>query len=229
MQGFGDYCSKMQVNDTLTLRDIRDNNDYTIAKLLDGKCWMTQNLRIVGVKVLTPNDSDLLNNFTLPQNDGSGNWSDAYWWDLHDYLHPKSQDNDAYYSWHTAIADSNNLALASEGGVAPQSICPKGWRLPNREDSTYIKNYYNYYNIQTLPVNFKNTGSYYGNNGDISSPSNNQYAYTAWWNSSWTKQNGSNNQIWDFPDTLYLRNNAINVGLNGGAGYGGLIRCISKN
>ena len=52
MQGFGDYCKNMVQdngnngsNISITLRDTRDNNTYTVAKLKDGNCWMTQNLR----------------------------------------------------------------------------------------------------------------------------------------------------------------------------------------
>ena len=58
IQGFGDYCNQMQTNQTLTLKDTRDNNSYTVAKLLDEKCWMTQNLRIAG-KTIDYTDSDL--------------------------------------------------------------------------------------------------------------------------------------------------------------------------
>ncbi len=44
---------------TKTLTDSRDSNTYTIAKLKDGNCWMTQNLRLAGETMLSINDSDL--------------------------------------------------------------------------------------------------------------------------------------------------------------------------
>ena len=30
----------------IALTDARDNNTYTVARLADGKCWMTENLRL---------------------------------------------------------------------------------------------------------------------------------------------------------------------------------------
>lgn len=43
-----EICNNVTVpseQSTATLVDTRDNNTYTVAKLKDGKCWMTQNLR----------------------------------------------------------------------------------------------------------------------------------------------------------------------------------------
>lgn len=39
-------CSTMSVGDTLTLADSRDDQEYTIGKLADGKCWMLDNLAL---------------------------------------------------------------------------------------------------------------------------------------------------------------------------------------
>lgn len=39
-------CSSMNVGDITALSDQRDDNTYTVAKLADGKCWMTENLRL---------------------------------------------------------------------------------------------------------------------------------------------------------------------------------------
>ena len=40
-------CDAMTVGDVLALTDERDGNVYTVAKLADGKCWMTENMRLV--------------------------------------------------------------------------------------------------------------------------------------------------------------------------------------
>ena len=66
------YTPGKQVTDpvpTATLEDTRDHKTYTIAKLADGKCWMTQNLDL-DLKdnvALTPADSDVSENWT-PKN-----------------------------------------------------------------------------------------------------------------------------------------------------------------
>lgn len=39
-------CSTMEINQVTALTDSRDNNVYTVAKLADGNCWMTENLRL---------------------------------------------------------------------------------------------------------------------------------------------------------------------------------------
>jgi len=39
-----DICDASKLNDTKQLVDARDGNKYWVAKLADGKCWMTQNL-----------------------------------------------------------------------------------------------------------------------------------------------------------------------------------------
>ncbi len=65
---------------TKQLYDIRDGNMYWVAKLADGNCWMTQNLALnLGerpidapasysryVKTLTPGDSDVVSEWTVP-------------------------------------------------------------------------------------------------------------------------------------------------------------------
>ena len=39
-------CSSLSSGSVTALTDLRDNNVYTVAKLADGKCWMTENLRL---------------------------------------------------------------------------------------------------------------------------------------------------------------------------------------
>jgi hypothetical protein len=58
-------------NNTATLTDVRNNQQYQIRKLIDGKCWMVTNLKIgstTGPTVLTNQDTNLkVASFTLPQ------------------------------------------------------------------------------------------------------------------------------------------------------------------
>ncbi|MBQ3306069.1 hypothetical protein IJH02_01370, partial [Candidatus Saccharibacteria bacterium] len=46
--------------------DVRDTNSYTVRKLADGNCWMTENLRLTGSKTLTSSDSNVSSDFSLP-------------------------------------------------------------------------------------------------------------------------------------------------------------------
>ncbi len=55
--------------------DLRDNKSYWVAKLKDGKCWMTQNLDLdfSASKSYTPADTDLTTNWTPERNIGTIN------------------------------------------------------------------------------------------------------------------------------------------------------------
>ena len=48
MQGWSG-CASMNIGQVIALTDIRDNNVYTVAKLANNKCWMTENLRLDSV------------------------------------------------------------------------------------------------------------------------------------------------------------------------------------
>ena len=135
MQGFGDYCNKMNISDTLTLKDIRDDNEYTVAKLKDGRCWMTQNLRIVGPIALNSNDSDVSSNFILPQNTNS--WQQNNYNISQIYVHPGYKSiYGASYNWYSATAGEGTTVMASSTAyTTSHSICPKGWKLPDRSEA----------------------------------------------------------------------------------------------
>ena len=142
---------------TKTLTDTRDNNTYTVSKLADGKCWMTQNLRIAG-KTLTPADSDVTANYTIPASSingfSSSDTSNAY------------VDSDGgFYTWYTATAGTGTTAIAVQGQNALASICPKGWRLPTGGNNGEFQALYNNYSsssaLRSNPVNLTLSGHMY--------------------------------------------------------------------
>ena len=194
------------------LVDTRDNNLYWVAKLDDGKCWMTQNLDLdiggIGVAALNSNNTDIsadpnvytssgiYSDYTV--NDGVYTWSPAStattsgrtitypssgnptvsnWANNNQtpysaaggdtYYYTSGHNNndtrytslkactDAghteaeckryfagnYYNWSAAIASNNSTNIGSTvGDIAPNSICPKGWRLPNASQTDNVNN-----------------------------------------------------------------------------------------
>ena len=137
--------NSMNPETTYTLRDQRDNQEYTIAKLKDNKIWMTQNLDLAGGTALYSETSNVpegyseSNNspyYTLPNSSTSGFSSGSV-----DYTYnvPYSQTDRtscaeshpcySYYSW-LAVTALSGKNTTSEDTDAPYSICPKGWRLP---------------------------------------------------------------------------------------------------
>ena len=154
-----EVCANTKEQQVATLKDVRDSNTYTVAKLKDGKCWMTQNLRIIN-KTLTPADSDVVSNYTIPASSVSGfytnNISNAY-----------VNAEGGFYTWYVAIASTSS----------GYSICPKGWRLPygsyGGEFHALSNSYGGYLSALTSnPVNLTLSGfvldssySFYGQNG----------------------------------------------------------------
>ena len=193
------------------LVDTRDSNLYWVAKLEDGKCWMTSNLDLSigntgplnsnntdisttasgsgiysagyteqdGVWTWTPVSTAITSNtkITYPNNANDPTVSPA--WPTNNYTTPYSAEggdtyyytsnttgNDTrynslqacknashtedeckryfagnYYNWSAAIASNNSTNIGSTvGEIASNSICPKGWRLPNASQSDNVNN-----------------------------------------------------------------------------------------
>ena len=137
--------NSMPVNYTYTLKDQRDEQEYTIAKLKDSRIWMTKNLNLAGGTEITSELSDVPANYTLPAANGfqEGNrlpessrtgFSD----NTQAYVYNTGNNTDncaspgcySYYSWHAATAGSG-VNIITDNTDAPYSICPKGWKLPN--------------------------------------------------------------------------------------------------
>ncbi len=155
MQTFS--CNDLDDDETAVLTDTRDNNKYSVAKLADGNCWMTQDLRIIN-KVASFSDSDAdptAPDFTIPSSslsnfilqDGDETEIDAAYYN--------ENTNSTYYSWHVATAGSGTHSLSSDGAKANYSICPKGWRLPtNMEHQILAAAYSN--NVSQLRTGLPN-------------------------------------------------------------------------
>ena len=135
-------------NDTAILYDKRDGQQYTAAKLADGKYWMTKNLNLAGGTALSYTDTDFESSYTLPTTDGwtvtnnklvlpaSDNGDTSFSTDNVAYVYNSGSETCgsgsscySYYSWDAATLGSGRSISA--GNVnAPYSICPKGWHLP---------------------------------------------------------------------------------------------------
>ncbi|MBR3385972.1 hypothetical protein IKG68_00130 [Candidatus Saccharibacteria bacterium] len=139
MQSFDqDAASSLAINESLTLRDSRDNQEYTVAKLKDGKVWMTKNLNLAGGTTITPADSDVAENYTLPASSTTGFDNDGA---EYAYVYNSGNNDDSfcnetnkqpcysYYSYNAATAMSGT-SITTDNTDAPYSICSAGWKLP---------------------------------------------------------------------------------------------------
>ena len=197
---------------TKTLTDTRDNNTYTISKLADGKCWMTQNLRIIN-KTITPADSNVTSNYTIPASSINGFTSS-------DTSNAYVDSYGGFYNWYTATAGTGTTALSTNGQNAPSSICPKGWRLPTSgniysEFQTLYNNYRSSSALRSNPVNLTLSG------GAFSSRRLNQDSYGNYWSSTVDSS--------EYAYNLYLTTLSVNPVLSRGKYQGLSVRCIADD
>ncbi|MBR6097330.1 InlB B-repeat-containing protein [Candidatus Saccharibacteria bacterium] len=153
MQSFSaTECGVLSIGSTLALRDIRDNNTYTIAKLEDGNCWMVENLRLdpstttfdssntnSPTASFTANAPSSATSNTLCNTNNSA-CIDSIRFNSNNINRslPASHDSNTtnqswygygvMYNWYTATAGNGNYAMST--GSATGDICPSGWRLP---------------------------------------------------------------------------------------------------
>ena len=142
-------CSRLaNIGDRAVVKDSRDGKNYTIAKLADGQCWMTSDLKLTFSSSLIEDISpENTNNPTQAFMDAanarpgaaSTKWcSDSSSADcLNQMLHygysywdsdARSTLYDYYYNWYAATA--GNGTYEKNSGYADGDICPAGWHLP---------------------------------------------------------------------------------------------------
>ena len=212
-------CTESSIGETTTLKDIRDNNTYTIRKHEDGNCWMTQNLRLVGPITLTPTDSNVKSNYTLPGSNIDSFSSSSYY--MSQVYYAGNTTHGAYYSFMATTAGTGNSSLIN--GDASGSICPKGWKLPSNYGNGSYNNFLDKTDIansatgsarlRSDPYNFPYTG--FVTNGRLFNidSSGNHWSRTA--------------SSADHTSNLYFDNNRINPSANNGRYYGYSIRCVA--
>ena len=221
-------CTDSNVGESKSLADTRDNEKYMVRKHEDGNCWMTQNLRIAGPRTLTPADSDVSKNYTLPKSDLNGFNNSNYYADQLYYDGNKA--NGAYYSWTTATAGTGDASLTT--GSAPSSICPKGWRLPTlhekgsytdllssigiprTEGTTNFEDSAGMTKLHNQPYNFSYTG--YAVNSSISDQTAGYYWLRTVSNVEWTQY-------------LYLNSSKSHTTRTGPRYIGGVVRCVATS
>ena len=203
-------CSATSVGTTKTLTDRRDSNTYTVAKLKDGKCWMTQNLRIIN-RTLNSTYTDMTSgSFTVPASSTSGfssyNTNNAY----------LNSTYGGYYTFYTATLGWGTSSVTS--GNSSQSICPKNWRLPTGGSSGEFKTLYSNYNSSALmrgsPVNFSIAGSVY----DGTAYDQGSYGY--YWSSTVYAA--------DYAYYLFLNSSTVDPAHRLNKYYGFSVRCVAR-
>ena len=154
-----EHCLSLDEEKTITLTDTRDNSQYTVAKLKDGKCWMTRNLRIINKK-LTSSGSDVSSDLTIPASSNRSSWNEL----AHNALkanYNNSIDYGSLYTWYTATA---------------------GWRLPTNAEFNILTSTYSRDEAQSGVPNF-GSKSWAGRCYQYGCPSGSG-SFSYWWSST---------------------------------------------
>ena len=238
-------CSTLATGATTTLVDIRDYTSYTVAKLNDDKCWMTQNMRFdfsaYGDKLNASNTHNPTSAFVTsanakPAHSTSGFTSSNY--NVLKYNKSNIGGTDCsgsgacdaygiYYNWFTATAGNGQQSTT---GTVSGDICPHGWHLPtgNTGGEFYVLNTKQNSGSTSSPsglvgspANFVYSGYYYNSSANYrGSSSGNGY----YWSSTVYASNSSNAYI------LYFYSSSVGPGTLYGNKYCGLaVRCVADS
>ena len=235
--------------------DSRDSKEYTIARLADGKCWMISNLNLTGGTALYSNTSNVPDGYpssggtayyTLPQSSSTG-FSDnavAYVYNTGNETSSQSdctssQACNSYYSWVAAVA-GNQTNVTSDGGKAPYSICPKGWKLPSATTDGVSRSSGGYtggdffalttnYGMSTSSY-YENTANFYSQAGPGTTPN---FLLAGYYDNSQPKEVGSLGDYWSSSSysstraySLFLDSSRVNSANDNNRRYGFPVRCI---
>jgi uncharacterized protein (TIGR02145 family) len=127
-------CSALATNDTVVLRDTRNNQYYRVRKLADGKCWMIDNMKLADY-TLTSVDSNVSIDFIIPTNPVQGSSTHA-----NGNCYPNAAINNP-----GAIDDTNraNGYYLTCNGTSTQSATNTGFAAYSDPAATTAAYYYN--------------------------------------------------------------------------------------
>ena len=132
------------IGDNITVVDRRDNNIYTV-RYINGLCWMTQNLRIVGTISSQYSNFDRVSSFNVSEydltdvehcaNDGATADNPLGYTNVCSHFSKDSSGNPtAWYNYPAATA--GQITGIGNTTLATQDICPSGWHLPSGPSTT---------------------------------------------------------------------------------------------
>ena len=202
-----------------TLIDSRGSEpkSYTIRKLADGRCWMTDNLRLKNYTLKASDSNVTSDGFVVPNQASGTSYNTSYVFDS------GSTDYGVYYSWYAATAGAG---MQSQTGDTSTSVCPKGWRLPKGGSSGEFQTLYNEYkgstgtesstNMQNINgPNLKLAGYRSGSSTSDASTRGNYWSSTAY----------PINYVY----FLYLDSSSVGPAYGDLKYYGFTVRCIDVN
>ena len=156
MQDVDEWGESLEVGDEITVRDARDEKEYTVKKMPDGHIWMTQNLDhdINMDYPYGPANTDIPSSWNpgaSTKQSSNTTWvnskviesydpGDLYWngeintaQDSTNYVADSGDSHyhlGNYYNFAAALAVNDASSYNGASQLVNQSICPAGWTLP---------------------------------------------------------------------------------------------------
>ena len=227
--------SSMPINSTFILKDKRDEQEYTIAKLADDKIWMTKNLNLAGGTEITSELSDVPEDYVLPVANGfqEGNRlpesSSSYSDNSRAYVYNSSNEtcsaNNPCYSYYSYVAavSGSGIGLSQDGENAPYSICPRGWKLPTSGAKANNAGLFDFYNLAAAYKNnfFEQAGPGTTANFLLSGFSN---IYVGTYGYYWSSTVNSSTHAY----YAMINSSGINPGWVDSRRYESAVRCLAR-
>ena len=149
------------------VRDTRDDHVYTVQRLLDGKCWMMENLDLGRTGITTDLTSSNTNLATTVTAETFNSWkktSGSATYDAGEYISVSGTDSTSGTAYGTLYnyyaASAGTISGSSNSNNASYDICPAGWRLPTGGSSGEFKALYAEYNSNALMrASIENSGA----------------------------------------------------------------------
>ena len=147
-----EICASVTVGQYTEVIDTRDNEVYYIGKLADNNCWMLDNLRLgstSGVN-LTPADTNIATNYTLPASLNSFSFNSSYVSEISNIYYKNTTATHygvgngkigTYYNYCAVSAgtycydSSNGVDISNTLIDSPYDVCPANWGLPTGNGS----------------------------------------------------------------------------------------------
>lgn len=236
-----DRCDALTMGSSIALTDSRDGSVYTVAKLADHACWMTENLRLdlssSELKITEENTNNPTKDFIAAiekHPSSSSNFCTSNTSACNNQVKFNSGDffyaYGVYYNWYTATAGHGIYSISDSRTRVEGDICPKGWSLPTgysvngdfalldialggSGENKYSTAMSNAW--RSYPNNFVYSGQQKGNTIVNRSETGNYHG---------ASPSSINNSI-----NLWLQSNRVNVNTNGASKFHGqTIRCIKQ-